>query len=135
MLTGSLVYLDSSAIVKLIVREPESPALFEWLANRPERISSIVARVEVLRALRRTDSGTAASNRALAVLDRIALLPIDGRIADTAARIDPVELRSLDAIHLATALSVGTDLSGVVTYDDRLAAAATRFRIEVWAPA
>ncbi len=135
-MTGSLVYLDSSAIVKLIVREPESPALFEWLANRPERISSIVARVEVLRALRRTDSsGTATWKRALDVLDRIALLTIDRRITDMAAQLDPRELRSLDAIHLATALSVGAELSGVVAYDDRLAAAATRSGIEVWAPA
>jgi len=134
--TGSLVYLDSSAIVKLVVREPESPALFDWLATRPERISSAVARVEVLRALRRAGSARAAGRRrALEVLDCIALLPVDRPILDAAGELGPPELRSLDAIHLATALAVGTDLAGLVTYDERLATAAARSRIDVWAPA
>jgi len=134
--TGSLVYLDSSAILKLVVREPESPALFDWLATRPERISSAVARVEVLRALRRAGpSGASVRHRAIEVLDRIALLPIDRPILDAAGELSLPELRSLDAIHLATALSVGADLAGLVTYDERLAAAAARSRIDVWAPA
>lgn len=135
-MTGSLVYLDSSAIVKLVVREPESPALFDWLAARPERISSAVARVEIMRALRRAGpSGAAGRHRAMEVLDRIALLPVDRPILDAAGELGPPDLRSLDAIHLATALSVGADLAGLVTYDERLAAAAASSRIDVWAPA
>jgi hypothetical protein len=130
------VYLDSSAIVKLVVREPESSALFDWLAERPERISSALARVEVLRALRRAGpAGAASRRRAREVLDRIALLPVDRPILDAAGELGPLDLRSLDAIHLATALSVGADLAGVVTYDERLAAAATSAHLDVWAPA
>lgn len=131
----TLVYLDSSAIVKLAVREPESPALFDWLGAWPDRISSAVARVEVLRALWRSGFGPASRRRAMEVLDRIALLPADHPILDTAGDIGPPELRTLDAIHLATALSVGQDLAGLVTYDERLARAAIRLRIDVWAPA
>ena len=135
-MTGSLVYVDSSAIVKLVVREPESSALFDWLATRPERISSAVARVEVPRALRRAGLfGTTHRRRAMEVFDRLALLPLDRPILDTAGELGPPELRSLDAIHLATAFSVGVDLAGLVTYDTRLAAAAARSRMAVWAPA
>lgn len=135
-MTGSLVYLDASAIVKLVVREPESPVLFEWLAARPDRVSSVVARIEVLRALARAyPSAAAARRRALEALDRIGSLALDRGIVDTASDLGPPELRSLDAIHLATALSLGADLAGLVTYDDRLAAAAGRARIQVWSPA
>jgi len=132
--TGSLVYLDSSAIVKLVVREPESPALFEWLGPWPHRVSSVVARVEVFRALRRAGfTGAPVRERAVNVLDRIGLLAVDRAVVDAATELEPAELRSLNAIHLATALSVGADLAGLVTYDERLAAAA-RARVAVWAP-
>ena len=134
-MTGSLVYLDSSAIVKLVVREPESPRLFEWLGAWPERVSSAIARVEVLRALARSGAGESARHRALDVLDRIALMDIDRPVLDATAELRPLDLRSLDAIHLATALSVRSDLAGLVTYDQRLAAAAIRSRLGVWAPA
>ena len=133
-MTGSLVYLDSSAIVKLVVREPESAGLFEWLSAWPERISSAIARVEVLRALGRSRAEESARHRALDVLDRIALIDIDRPVLDAASELRPLDLRSLDAIHLATALSVRSELAGLVTYDQRLAAAATRSRLGVWAP-
>jgi hypothetical protein len=131
---GGLVYLDSSAIVKLAIPEPESTVLFAWLAERPERVSSAVARVEVRRALRRAGMPTDALRRATSVLNAIASIPIDRAVIEAAGELDPPELRSLDAIHLATALSVGADLAGIVTYDERLAAAAARARVEVWAP-
>ena len=134
-MTASLVYLDSSAIVKLVAREPESGPLFEWLGAWPDRISSAIARVEVFRALGRSGAGGAVRRRAVDVLDRIALMPIDRAVLDAAGEFGPPDLRSLDAIHLATALSVGTELAGLVTYDARLAAAAARSRIGVWAPA
>lgn len=134
-MTGSLVYLDSSAIVKLVVPEPESPALVRWLTPHPARISSLVARVEVVRAVRRAGLlSRATRRRAEDVLDRIALVALDHALVDQAADVEPPELRSLDAIHLATALSVGADLRGVVTYDDRLSAVAALAGIEVWAP-
>ena len=69
------------------------------------------------------------------VLDRIALVPIDRAVLEAASGLGPPGLGSLDAIHLATALSVGADLAGLVTYDARLASAAVRSRIGVWAPA
>jgi predicted nucleic acid-binding protein len=134
-LTGSLVYLDSSAIVKLVVREPESRVLFAWLQSRSERLSSSIARVEVLRAARRADRGEAALGRARDVLDRIALVPVDRPVLAAAGLLDPPDLRSLDAIHLATALSLGGDLGGLVTSDERLGEAASAAGIEVWTPA
>ena len=134
-MTASLVYLDSSAIVKLVVREPESSILFEWLGAWPDRVSSAIARVEVLRALTRSGADEAVRRRAADVLGRIALIPIDRPVLDVASKLGPPDLRSLDAIHLATALSVAGDLAGLVTYDDRLATAAARSRIDVWAPA
>jgi predicted nucleic acid-binding protein len=130
-----VIYLDSSAIVKLVVREPESAALFEWLGGRAQPVSSIVATVEVFRALKRARAGRAAHERAVDVMDRIALLALDRRLVDRAAALDPPDLRSLDAIHLATALSVADDLDGLVTYDERLAAAARRVHLAVWDPA
>lgn len=133
-MTAPLVYLDSSAIVKLVVPEPESVALFEWLADWPDRISSAIARVEVLRALRRLGAAESVRRRALDVLGHLAVMPIDRSILDAASELGPSDLRPLDAIHLATALSVGADLGGLVTYDERLAAAAVRSRLEVWAP-
>lgn len=134
-MTASLVYLDSSAIVKLVVREPESTALYESLEAWPERVSSAIARVEVVRAIRRAGSTETVRHRALEVLARIALIDVDRPVLDAASEIEPRDLRSLDAIHLATALSLRGDLAGLVTYADRLAAAAARLRLAVWAPA
>jgi len=131
----SLVYLDSSAIVKLVVRERESAALFDWLRARPERISSVVSRVEVLRALRRAGASSTVLRRAADLIDRISLMPVDRPVLDAASEIEPRGLRSLDAIHLATALSIAGDLAGLVTYDSRLASAASRSHVDVWAPA
>jgi predicted nucleic acid-binding protein len=133
--TGSLVYLDSSAIVKLVVREPESASLLAWLDHWPTRISSSVARVEVLRALGRSGAGDSARRRALDVLERMALIAVDRSVLDAAGDLRPRDVRSLDAIHLATALAVGTDLAWLVTYDQRLAAAAEHSRLHVCAPA
>ncbi len=68
------------------------------------------------------------------MLDRIGLIPLGTRILDDAARLKPVSLRSLDAIHLATALSVSNELAGIVTYDSRLAEAAANTKIRVCSP-
>jgi len=132
-LRSGLLYLDSSALVKLVVPEPETEALLKALADWPERVSSALARVEVLRAVGR--SGVeAARGRAEAVLTRIGLLEIDGAILDRAAHLGPPELRSLDAIHLASALSLGEDLGGMAVYDVRLAQAAALSGATVLSP-
>jgi uncharacterized protein len=130
-----LLYLDSSALVKLVLPEPETGALLELIADWPERISSWLARVEVLRAVRRVGEDGDVHRRAEEVVSRVGLLRIDAKTLNAAARLEPSELRTLDAIHLATALSVGEHLGGVVTYDSRLAQAAESHGVSVLAPA
>jgi uncharacterized protein len=131
---GTLVYLDSSALVKLVVAEPETPALMAFLAQWPERVTSSLARVEVLRAVKRTKAGAPVRRRAARVLARVALVSVDQQVLAMAARLGPPELRTLDAIHLATARSL-SGIAGIVTYDARLGRAASRTRLKTWAPA
>jgi len=130
-----LLYLDSSALVKLLVSEPESRSLRRFIASWPDRVSSVVARVEVARAVGRRANDRRAAHRTDTLLDRVLLLHVDPEVLRVAARLEPPELRALDAIHLASALSLGAELGPLVTYDGRLAAAARRVRIEVAAPA
>ena len=132
--SSRLLYLDSSALVKLVVAEPETPVLLEFLAGWPYRVSSVLARVEVARAVKRASAGPAARRRAKRVLARVALVRIDDPVIAAAARVTPPELRTLDAIHLATARSLD-DLAGIVTYDARLGRAASSARLKVWSPA
>ena len=132
--SSALLYLDSSALVKLVAEEPETKALLHFLADWPHRISSALARVEVLRAVTRAGAGPAIRQRAARVMDRVALVQIDQQVLAAAARLAPPELRTLDSIHLATARSVD-QLAGMVTYDTRLARAAARNRVKVWSPA
>ena len=125
-------YLDSSAIVKLVVEEPESSALRRYLRRRRPLVSTTLARTEVLRSL--LLEGDAAIARGRAVLSRIDLVRINDRILDAAGELVPAELRSLDALHLATALRLQGDLGVVVTYDDRMLAAARRLKLKTAAP-
>lgn len=116
--SGSSCYLDSSALVKLVVAERESRALGRHLAERAVHTSAL-ARVEVVRAVR--PHGPGAVQRAWAVLDRLDLLAVSPDVLDDAAMMDPSSLRSLDAIHLASALLSRAD--ELVTYDRRMAEA------------
>lgn len=125
-------YLDSSAVVKLAVHEPESLALRRYLRRRNPVVTSALARTEVIRAvLPLGDEAVAAGKQALSRLD---VVRINNSVLDAAAVLAPAELRSLDAIHLATASALGRDLGAVVTYDDRMAAAAGRLGLRVVAP-
>jgi len=127
-------YADTSALVKLAVAEAESAALVEWIAREQATFaSSDLARTELIRAVRR--SAPAALAQAREVLARVLLVRASARIFDEAGRLDPLEVRSLDAVHLATALALGDDLESVVTYDERMAAAATALGLRVVAPA
>jgi predicted nucleic acid-binding protein len=130
----SLIYLDASALVKIVVAEPESDALLAFLKSRPDRVSSALSLTEVPRALRRAQFVGTVRRRAQRVLARLALVDVDRRILSAASALEPATLRTLDAIHLATALVVREDLDGLVTYDRRLAAAAERLDLEVLAP-
>jgi uncharacterized protein len=117
-----LTYIDSSAIVKLVVAEPESKALRRYLARRRPLVSSSLARTEVSRAL--LPSGPDAVARGEDALRRIQLLRVNDRVLSDAGAMQPVELRSLDAIHLASAGQLGSSVRQIVTYDERMAEAA-----------
>ncbi len=118
-------YIDSSALVKLAVREAESEALRRYIRRRRPLVSSALARTEVTRAL--LPIGPHAVQRGGAVLSRVDLIRISDGVLSAAGTLLPLELRSLDAIHLATAQQLGDDLAEIVTYDDRLAAGARQF--------
>lgn len=126
-------YLDSSAIVKLAVREPESDALRRYLRRRRPYVSSALARTEVARAV--LALGPAAQQRARAVLARVELVRVSDQILTEAGALAPAELRALDAIHLATAAALGPLLARLITYDDRMATAAHAMGFTVVAPA
>lgn len=124
-------YLDTSAFIKLVRSEPESAALRREVDGR-ELLSSALLVVEGQRAARRY--GELAARRARAGLTAVTLLPLDHRVLEAAADLDPAELRSLDALHLATALSIGEDLERLYCYDTRMAGAAEALGIEVSDP-
>src|SRR5439155_26416122 len=126
------VYLDSSAIVKLAVREPESAALRRYLRRRRSLVSSALARAEVLRSL--LPGGEEAVARGRDVLTRLDLLRVNDRVLHVAGTLLPVELRLLDAIHLASAQQLGSELASMVSYDDRLSEAARQLGYRVASP-
>jgi uncharacterized protein len=125
-------YLDSSAIVKLAVREDESVALRRYLRRRRPLVSSSLARTEVIRAL--LPGGEDAVAAGAKVLTRLDLVRVSTGVLDEAALLLPVDLRSLDAIHLATARRLGRDLGVILTYDERMAEAAMHLGHRVVAP-
>ena len=127
------IYLDSSALVKLAVAEPESRALRRSIQRQRPRITSALARTEVARAT--MSFGSDAVARGEAVLRRVEIVRVNDRILRLAGSLEPSELRSLDAIHLATAQLIGSDLKWIVTYDERMAEAAQALGMSVRAPA
>jgi hypothetical protein len=128
------VYLDSSALFKLVFEEDETGALARFLRDWPTRVSSGLARVEVTRiAARFEDDAVLRETRTL--FRRLDLIRVNDAVMATAATLEPLALRSPDAIHLATALSLGHQLAGMVVYDRRLADAARHHGLTVWAPA
>jgi uncharacterized protein len=130
-----VIYFDTSALVKLVFDEAESAALAEWLTRRADvpKVSSDLATIELLRTCRRVDEG--AVEGANLLLGGIDLIPMDRAIVEKAATLVPTELRSLDAIHLASALSLQSDLTALVAYDAKLCSAAADAGIEVVSPA
>ena len=129
-----IVYLDSSAILKLVFAEPESSPLRDFLKAWPDRVSSTLARIEVTRIVARVEAPLPLRD-AQRILRSLNLVRIDDQIVAAAASLEPRGLRSLDAIHLATARLLGHHLAGMVVYDLRLASAARQTGITVWAPA
>ena len=126
------VYLDSSALVKTVIREPESPALRRFLRGFPLHASSALARAEVLRAVRRSDP--LAVKGVHEVMERLLLLDVSESLLVEAGLLDPPELRTLDAIHLSAAKTLGADLAAIVTYDARMADAALNLGLPLQTP-
>lgn len=127
------LYLDSSAFVKVVVAEPETSGLRNFLSRqRARRVSSALLRAEALRAVRHL--GPDALSRIRDALRRVDLIGIDDRLLDAAGILEPAVVRTLDAIHLATALAVGDDLEAVVTYDERMSEGARILGLPTAAP-
>lgn len=131
---AGIAYLDASALVKLALPEAETRELLRFVGEWPERVTSALAAVEVVRAVRRSSRETLARHRAEQVLAAVYLLAVDDPLLDRAAHLEPATLRTLDALHLASALALGDDLGSFVVYDERLAAAARTFGLPVASP-
>lgn len=126
-------YIDTSALVKLVTVEAETAALHEWVADHnPELVASDLLRTELQRAVRR--SGTSRPIDIEEGLAAIDFLPATPGVLDAAAELEPADLRTLDSVHLATALGIADDCEGVITYDARLAAAAHHHGLTVISP-
>jgi predicted nucleic acid-binding protein len=129
-----VIYLDSSALMKLVRQEDETAALGEWLSVRPEQpvVSSELGRVEILRAARRV--GGQVPTEARAVVGDLDLVPLDRAVQDLACDIATPLLRILDALHLASAVLLSAELTAFIAYDYRLATAAQTAGLVVATP-
>lgn len=130
----SLFYIDTSAALKLLVKEPHSKALASFYDDHHSAawVSSALLRIELIRATGRVMAGALPEARSL--LQAFSYLSIDDEVVEGAMNEPDRLLRSLDCIHLASARLLGTELDGLITYDDRLAAAATDAGLVVLAP-
>lgn len=128
-----LVYLDASAFVKLVIPEPETAALVAALTANTTLVASEIVEVEALRATRRA-TGEDGAAAARTQLGGVRLLPLTDQIRRRACELDPPTLRSLDAVHIATALDLGERLACMYTYDVRMATAASEAGLRVCAP-
>jgi len=130
-----MIYLDSSALVKLALTEPESAALIHYLAERSDQavVSSALHRTEVLRAIWVAEPG--ALTRGVRLVRRIGRVALSTEVLDNAATLPPQRLGPTDAIHLASALAIRRDLSAFVAYDKRLLDAAAEAGLPIASPA
>ena len=118
--------------MKLVVEERETAELRELLREDPDQLASAVVEVEVVRAVRRAAPDLV--SHAKRVVSQLTVVDVSERIRARAALLDPADLRSLDALHLATALEAREELDAVVTYDARMAEAARTCGFDVLAP-
>ena len=130
-MTATLAYIDTSAYVKVPLGEPERATLLEALQPYA-LVSSLLLSVEAVRACARY--GPQYAEAADAGLRTVSLLPLDQAVLTSAKTLSPARLRTLDALHLATALSLGVDLAVLVSYDDRLSEAAQAAGLTVMSP-
>jgi predicted nucleic acid-binding protein len=127
-----LAYVDASALVKLIMPEEESGALHRWYVEAERLITSRAGMVETERATRRRPHD---ENQRMLILRGVEILEVDAGIGRVAGSVEPPTVRTLDAIHVASALALGPELEAFVTYDDRLANAARAIGLPVVRPA
>ena len=129
-----MIYMDSSALLKLIHPEPETPTLREWLAGQQDvpAVSSVLARIEVTRACRHYSE--TARVEAAGMLAGLDVIPLSDELIDLAGQVGDPSLRSLDAIHLASAMAIRAELGAVCVYDRRLFAAAESSGFTVASP-
>jgi predicted nucleic acid-binding protein len=130
--TDRVAYVDASALAKLIVDEAEGDALRAFLAPIARQATSIVGRVEVERTVARR--APARLDHVAGLLDDLVIVGLGPAIAAAAAAIGPPTLRTLDAIHLASAAALAADLEAVGTYDRRWANAARALGMPVASP-
>ena len=125
--------VDSSALVKLIVNEQHSKSLSSWVDGcKQDLFISELARTEVSRAIARVDPNLNKQFNAIAT--RFGVIRVSTQVLTIAAVLSPTTLRTLDAIHLASCVILGDDLTGFVTYDNAQASAASINSIEVITP-
>lgn len=127
-----LSYVDASAVVKLVVLEPGSEAMLRWYIESDRIATSRIGIVETIRAIRRRAHDPERLRR---VLGSMEVIECDAMVGDRAGGLDPPTLRTLDAIHVASALALGPELDAFVTYDERLADAARAAGLPAVAPA
>lgn len=120
--------------MKLVRQEEKTTPLRDWLGMRHEKpvITSVLGRIEVLRAARRVGGPVLAQARV--VVGGLDLVPLDRAVQDIACEIADPSLRTLDALHLASALVLREDLTAFITYDHRLAVAAREVGLHVTTP-
>jgi predicted nucleic acid-binding protein len=129
-----LTYIDASAFVKLFSEEPESVRMASLIdEGRSYLVANEILAIEAFRTAARL--GEDAPAKASALLRSVALRPLSREIRDLACRIGTPSLRTLDAIHLATAASLGEKVGAILTYDKRLAEASAAVGLQVLAPA
>ena len=132
-MVATRVYLDASALVRLVLAEHGWEALSAYLADHTERAVSAIVVTEVRRAVLRSGGSAARARRADDVLARVDLVAVTPDVLRRAGDLMPTTLRTLDAIHIATALEIGP-IAALVTYDHRLAEAAGANGLEIASP-
>lgn len=132
-----MIYLDTSALAKLLIAEPETPELRIWLIaqakQREYATTSAMSRVELMRAVARYGE-PGQTERARYLLDGVDILPLTETLIALAETIGPAALRSGDAIHLAAATQIKQELTAFVTYDHRMLASCLELGLATASP-
>lgn len=136
---SGILYVDTSALLKLLVREAESEVIETELLQWSQLATSIVTEVELPRAIARAreerpDAVIDGSVVLQGILASAAIVPLDADIVKRAREVSPVHVGALDAIHIASARSLGSDLAAVATYDHRMQDALVNIKVKVLAP-